>query len=55
MQPLRKHIKNYKNLRKRIIAHVYKEDIALDIYQRIVGKHIHTLQKFIEKFDTKIL
>ena len=40
---------------RKLIAHVYKENIALEIYQRIVGKHIHTLQKFIEKFDTKIL
>ena len=48
---------NYMDLLKdrNLIAYVYKENIALEIYQRIVSKHIHTLQKFIEKFDTKIL
>lgn len=40
---------------RNLIAHTYKEDVAKDIYDRIVKNYVDLLQGFIEKFDTKIL
>lgn len=40
---------------RNLIAHTYKENIAIEIYERIINKHINTLSKFIEKFDNKII
>ena len=39
---------------RNLIAHTYKEDIAIEIHDRIAKKHIKTLSSFIEKFDKKI-
>lgn len=39
---------------RNMTAHTYKEDVANDIYQRIITKHIHALQQFVEDFDGKI-
>ena len=39
---------------RNLIAHTYKENIAKEIYERIINKHIKTLNKFIEEFDKKI-
>lgn len=40
---------------RNLIAHTYKENIAIEIHDRIVKKHIKTLSEFIEKFDKKIM
>ena len=40
---------------RNLIAHTYKENIAIEIHDRIVEKHIKTLSNFIEKFDKKII
>lgn len=40
---------------RNLIAHTYKENVAIEIHDRIVEKHIKTLSKFIEKFDKKIM
>lgn len=40
---------------RNLIAHTYKENVAIEIHDRIVEKHIKTLSKFIEKFDKKII
>lgn len=40
---------------RNLIAHTYKENIAIEIHDRIVNTHINTLEKFIKKFDNKIL
>lgn len=40
---------------RNLISHTYKENIAIEIHERIVNKHINTLSKFIEKFDNKII
>ena len=40
---------------RNLIAHTYKENIATEIYQRILEKHINTLEKFIKNFDKRIL
>lgn len=40
---------------RNLIAHTYKENIAIEIHDRIVKKHIKTLSKFVEKFDKKIM
>ena len=40
---------------RNLIAHTYKEKVAIEIHDRIVEKHIKTLSKFIEKFDKKIM
>lgn len=39
---------------RNMTAHTYKEDVANDIYQRIITKHIQALQQFVEDFDGKI-
>lgn len=33
------------------LTHTYKEEMATEIYNRIKNTHIHTLEKFINKFD----
>lgn len=40
---------------RNLIAHTYKENIAIEIHDRIVEQHIKTLQNFIEKFDKKLI
>lgn len=40
---------------RNLIAHTYKENIANEIYERIVSKHISTLEKFIKEFDKRIV
>ena len=40
---------------RNLIAHTYKENIATEIYQRILEKHIFTLEKFIKDFDKRIV
>ena len=40
---------------RNLIAHTYKENVATEIYQRILEKHIYTLEKFIKNFDKRIL
>ena len=40
---------------RNLIAHTYKENIATEIYQRILEKHIYTLEKFIKNFDKRIV
>ena len=40
---------------RNLIAHTYKENIATEIYQRILEKHIFTLEKFIKNFDKRIV
>ena len=40
---------------RNLIAHTYKENIATEIYQRILEKHICTLEKFIKNFDKRIV
>lgn len=40
---------------RNLIAHTYKENIATEIYERIVNKHIDTLEKFIKEFDKRIV
>jgi len=37
-----------------LTAHTYKEDIARDIYKRIVSTHIKALEQFAQDFDNKI-
>ena len=37
-----------------LTAHTYKEDIANDIYERIIAVHIKALDKFVEDFNNKI-
>lgn len=39
---------------RNLTAHTYKEDIANDIYERIISIHIKALEKFVEDFDNKI-
>lgn len=39
---------------RNLIAHTYKENIAIEIHERIVNIHIDTLKNFIDKFDNKI-
>lgn len=39
---------------RNLTAHTYKEDIANDIYKRIINTYIRTLQQFVEDFDNKI-
>lgn len=39
---------------RNLTAHTYKEDIARDIYKRIVSTHIKALERFVEDFDNKI-
>lgn len=39
---------------RNLTAHTYKEDIANDIYERIINVHIKILQKFVKNFDGKI-
>ena len=48
---------DYMNLLKdrNLIAHTYKENIATEIYESIVNKHINTLEKFIKEFDKRIV
>ncbi len=48
---------NYMDLLKdrNLIAHTYKENIANEIYESIVSKHINTLEKFIKEFDKRIV
>lgn len=40
---------------RNLIAHTYKEDIAIEIHGRIVCNHIKTLQEFVEKFNEKVI
>ena len=40
---------------RNLIAHTYKENIAIEIHDRIVKKHIITLSKFIKIFDDKVM
>ena len=40
---------------RNLIAHTYKENVATEIYQRILEKHIYTLEKFIKNFDKRIV
>lgn len=40
---------------RNLISHTYKENIAIEIHERIVKKHINILSKFIEQFDNKII
>jgi nucleotidyltransferase substrate binding protein (TIGR01987 family) len=40
---------------RNLIAHTYKENIAIEIHDRIVTIHINTLERFIKEFDKKIL
>ena len=36
------------------IAHTYKENVAIEIHDRIVEKHIKTLSKFIKILERKM-
>ena len=36
---------------RNLITHTYKEEMAEEIYNRIKNNHIHTLERFINKFD----
>lgn len=40
---------------RNLIAHTYKENIAIEIHERIVNTHINVLNNFIDDFDKKIL
>lgn len=40
---------------RNLIAHTYKENVAIEIHDRIVDEHLKTLTKFIKEFDSKIL
>lgn len=40
---------------RNLISHTYKENVAIEIHERITSKHIKTLTKFIERFDKKII
>ncbi len=40
---------------RNLIAHTYKENIAIEIHNRITKEHISTLTKFIVNFDKKIV
>lgn len=39
---------------RNLTVHTYKEDIANDIYERIITTHIQALKEFVEDFDNKI-
>lgn len=39
---------------RNLTAHTYKEDIASDIYNRIVTNHIGVFRKFVQDFDNKM-
>lgn len=39
---------------RNLTAHTYKEDVANDIYGRIISVHIKALKEFVEDFDNKI-
>lgn len=39
---------------RNLTAHTYKEDIARDIYKRIISTHIKAFEQFVEDFDNKI-
>ena len=39
---------------RNLISHTYKENVAIEIHDRIVKKHINTLSTFIEKFDKRV-
>jgi len=39
---------------RNLTAHTYKEDVAKEIYGRIITVHIKELNKFAEDFDNKI-
>lgn len=39
---------------RNLITHTYKEEMAKEIYERIKNIHIHTLEKFIAKFENII-
>ena len=40
---------------RNLIAHTYKENTALEIYQRIKNKHLQTFKMFIEEFNKKVI
>lgn len=40
---------------RNLIAHTYKENVATEIYDKIVNKHINTLEKFVKEFDKRIV
>ena len=39
---------------RNLIAHTYKESIAIEIHKRIKENHIQTLNEFVDKFNKKI-
>lgn len=39
---------------RNLIAHTYKENIAIEIHKRIKENHIQTLNEFVDKFNKKI-
>lgn len=40
---------------RNLIAHTYKEDIAMDIYERIKANHLKILKAFVKEFNKKII
>lgn len=40
---------------RNLIAHTYKENIAIEIHLRIKGNHIQTFEEFVKKFDERII
>lgn len=39
---------------RNLTTHTYKEDVAEEIYSRIITTHIKALKEFTEEFDNKI-
>lgn len=39
---------------RNLTTHTYKEDVANEIYERIINIHITVLKEFVEDFDNKI-
>jgi len=39
---------------RNLTAHTYKEDMANEIYERIITTHIKAFDQFVEDFDNKI-
>ena len=39
---------------RNVTAHTYEENIANDIYERIISMYIKSLNKFVEYFDNRI-
>lgn len=40
---------------RNLIAHTYKENIAIEIHSRIKENHIKTFEEFVKKFDERII